>query len=156
MTSGNGFLDFEVLSCAEAGHSCTVAERLCNQDCALHEAVIAALSLPALQVTIAVSFDTSFPLTEQSKFVKNLEYCLLFVHLTIGFCPNSCFSVLEDITFNTEILIQSHVAGILLLSITEKAYIFSIEILSNGIFSILDILAGNNEKDYRPVGTLRS
>lgn len=61
----------------------------CNQDCALHEAVLAALSPPALQVTIAVSFDTSFPLNQQSPLLKNGRYCLLFVHLTIGSRPDS-------------------------------------------------------------------
>lgn len=109
-----------------------------NQDCTLHEAVLAALSPPALQVTIAVSSDANFPVNEQSPFLKNLEYCLLFVHLRIRACPDSCFSVLEDIT-----LIQSYVACTLLQSITEKAYIFCTEILSNGIFRILDILSGN-------------
>lgn len=49
------------------------------------------------------SFDTSFAGAEESPFVR----------LTTGSCPDSCFSVLEDITSNTEVLIQSHRAGII-------------------------------------------
>lgn len=57
---------------------CAVVSLQCNQDCALHGAVRAVLSPPALQVTIAVSFGTSFPVTEKSPFLKNLVCCLFF------------------------------------------------------------------------------
>lgn len=58
---------------------CAVVSLQCNQDCALRGAVRAVLSRPALQVTIAVSFGTSFPVTEKSPFLKNLVCCLFFL-----------------------------------------------------------------------------